>query len=89
MTQTTLLVFARSAGMIFRAPGFSLQGGPYDGKIVVVPSDAVALWAYKNMYNDVKAVAAGDLPGRPTVETYLVAPGRDIAIYAAAATPRK
>jgi flagellar biosynthesis protein FliR len=28
MTQTTLLVFARGAGMIFRAPGFSHPSVP-------------------------------------------------------------
>jgi hypothetical protein len=67
----------------------TLTGGPYDGKIVEVPSDACELWAYRNMYNDVKAVVAGGLPGRPTVEIYIVAPGRDLAVHAPAASATK
>jgi hypothetical protein len=66
----------------------TLEGGPYHAKIVSVPSDALEIWAYLNMYGVVMATVAGGLPGKPTVETYLVAPGRDIAIHAPTAANR-
>jgi hypothetical protein len=67
----------------------TLEGGPYNGKVVSVSSDALEIWPYLNMYNVVMGTVAGGLPGRPTVETYIVAPGRDIAIHGPAATGHK
>jgi len=63
----------------------TLRGGRFDGKQVEIDRNAVAVWAYQNMYNVCRAVKAGGLPWSESMAAYRVDPERDEAEHDAKA----